>query len=75
MVTNPIKAFEKALRNRPEEVSSYIIQDYVGDFQKVEHFFVNEVIIPDLREGGFSLSDFRFEYQLKRLSSQENRKN
>ncbi len=44
----------------------------VGDFLKVEQFFADEAVIPDIREGEISLSDFWFEYQLKRLSSQEN---
>ena len=44
----------------------------VGDFMKVGQFFADEVIIPDIREGELSLSDFWFEYQLKRLSSKEN---
>jgi hypothetical protein len=44
----------------------------VGDFLKVGQYFSKEVIIPDLREGELSLSDFWFEYQLQRLSSQEN---
>jgi hypothetical protein len=44
----------------------------VGDFEQVGQFFADEVVIPDLREGEVSLSDFWFETQLKRLSSQEN---
>ena len=44
----------------------------VGDFEQVEQFFADEIIIPDLREGEVSLSDFWYETQLKRLSSQEN---
>ena len=44
----------------------------VGDFMKVGQFFADEVIIPDIREGELSLSDFWFEYQLNRLSSKEN---
>jgi tetratricopeptide (TPR) repeat protein len=45
----------------------------IGDFKKVEQFFANEFILPTIREGELSLSDFWFEYHLKRLSYQENR--
>jgi len=44
----------------------------IGDFKKVEQFFEDEVILPNIREGELSLSDFWFEYHLRRLSSQEN---
>jgi tetratricopeptide (TPR) repeat protein len=44
----------------------------IGDFRKVEQFFEDEVIVPTIREGELSLSDFWFEYHLRRLSSQEN---
>jgi len=44
----------------------------VDHFERVDNFFVDIVTIPDLREGELSLSDFWFEYHLKRLSSQEN---
>ena len=43
----------------------------VDDFERAEQFFADEVIIPDIREGELSLSDFWFEYQTKRLSDQE----
>jgi len=43
----------------------------VGDFERVEQFFADDVTIPDLREGELSLSDFWLEYQTKRLSIQE----
>jgi tetratricopeptide (TPR) repeat protein len=43
----------------------------MGDFESVERFFENEVVIPDIREGEVALSDFWFEYQIKRLSSRE----
>jgi hypothetical protein len=43
-----------------------------GDSEIVERFFESQVIIPDIREGEVALSDLWFEYQLKRLSSQEN---
>ena len=46
----------------------------MGDFQKVERFFADEVILPNIREGELSLSEFWFEYHLRRLSSQENLK-
>ena len=40
MLTNPIKAFEEALRKRPEGISPYIIQDYVGGLRKFSEWFV-----------------------------------
>ena len=43
----------------------------VDDFERLGQFFADEVIILDLREGEGSLSDLWFEYQIKRLSSQE----
>jgi tetratricopeptide (TPR) repeat protein len=43
-----------------------------NDFQRVERFFADQVTIPDLREGELSLSDFWFEFHLKRLSHLEN---
>jgi tetratricopeptide (TPR) repeat protein len=46
----------------------------IGDFKKVEQFFANEVILPNIREGELSLSEFWFEYHLRCLSSQENLK-
>ncbi|KPL06663.1 hypothetical protein AMJ86_07595 [bacterium SM23_57] len=45
----------------------------LGDLEKVELFFVDEITIPDIREGEEVLSDFWFEYQIKRLSLEENR--
>jgi hypothetical protein len=43
-----------------------------NEFERVERFFADQVTIPDLREGELSLSDFWFEYHLKRLSRLEN---
>lgn len=45
----------------------------VGDLERVNLFFADEVIIPDIREGEVALSDIWFEYQIKRVSLQENR--
>jgi hypothetical protein len=40
----------------------------VGDLERVERFFADRVVIPDLREGETSLSDLWFDYHERRLS-------
>lgn len=38
-MTDPIKAFERHLQNRPERISSYTVRDYVTDLKKFAEWF------------------------------------
>ena len=38
-MTDPIKAFERALQNRPEGISPYTIRGYISDLKKFAEWF------------------------------------
>jgi len=44
----------------------------VGDFERVGQFFADEVVIPDMREGEISLSEFWLQYHAARIRAVEN---
>lgn len=43
----------------------------LGDFARVERFFQDEVVVPDIREGEIALSDLWFAYHLQRIATKE----